>query len=77
MPPNINMAHGKGDEERIDLDEFFEEMISIIEKRMRKQEESMMRMESEIKDLKSGIQKLSGKGDMKIDKSVLKILKQL
>lgn len=71
------MAHGKGDEERIDLDEFFEEMISIIEKRMRKQEESMMRMESEIKDLKSGIQKLSGKGDMKIDKSVLKILKQL
>ncbi|MBN2330402.1 MAG: hypothetical protein JXC85_01175 [Candidatus Aenigmarchaeota archaeon] len=71
------MAAGKDDEERIDLDEFFEEMISIIERRMRKQEAAIAKVESEIKDLKSGMQKLSGRGDLKIDKSVLKVLKQL
>jgi hypothetical protein len=71
------MAAGKTDDERIDLDEFFEEMVSIIEKRMRKQEAALARLETEINGLKSGLQKLSGRGNLKIDKSVLKVLKQL
>jgi hypothetical protein len=71
------MAEGKGGEERIGIDDFFEEMISLIEKRMRKQEESIARMQAEMKELKRGLQQLSGKGELKIDKSVLKVLKQL
>ena len=71
------MPRGESKEDIIDIDEFLNEMVSLIEKRMKKQEESIREMESEIKKMKASMSGLSKSGEVKIDKSVLKVLKQL
>lgn len=65
----------KGDEDYVSIESFIEEMVSIIEGRLRKQEEAIARMEAEVKALKSSVKK-SAKGELKIDKSVLKVIRQ-
>jgi hypothetical protein len=60
-------------EEYVDINSFMDEMVSIIEKRLRAQEEAIATIEMNVAEIKKS---LSGKSGVKIDKSVLKILKQ-
>ena len=60
-------------EEYVDINSFMDEMVTIIEKRLRAQEEVIARIEMDVAGIKKS---LSAKNGVKIDKSVLKILKQ-
>jgi hypothetical protein len=60
-------------EEYVDINAFMDEMVELIEKRLRAQEDAIAKIEVNV----AGIRKsLSGKNTVKIDKSLLKILKQ-
>jgi len=61
--------------EYLEIGEFLEEMVATIEKRMSRHEKSIAEMRSEISRLKAAIENAPDSG-VKIDKSVLKILKQ-
>ncbi|MFH0956302.1 MAG: hypothetical protein V1813_00405 [Candidatus Aenigmatarchaeota archaeon] len=60
-------------EEYVDIDSFMDEMVAIIEKRLRAQEEAIAKVEMNVAEIKKS---LSGKSKVKIDKSLLKILRQ-
>jgi hypothetical protein len=60
-------------EEYVDINSFMDEMVAIIEKRLRAQEEAIANIEMNVTEIKRN---LSGKNNVKIDKSVLKILRQ-
>jgi len=63
--------------DEVEINDFLEEMISILETRLERQEESISAIETEIKGLRAAMDGISRKGGpMKIDKSVLKVLRQ-
>ena len=63
--------------DEVEINDFLEEMISILETRLERQEESISAIETEIKGLRAAMDGISRKGSpMKIDKSVLKVLRQ-
>jgi hypothetical protein len=57
----------------VDINSFLDEMVALIEKRLKAQEEAIARVEFEVDAIKKSV---SEKGPVRIDKSVLKILKQ-
>lgn len=59
--------------EYVDINSFLDEMVALIEKRLKAQEEAIARIEFDVDEIKRSIPE---KGPVKIDKSVLKILKQ-
>lgn len=59
--------------EYVDINSFLDEMVALIEKRLKAQEEAIARMEFEVDEIKRSV---SERGPVKIDKTVLKILKQ-
>jgi hypothetical protein len=63
-------------EEYIDINAFLEEMVSMINNRLKKQEETIGRLEADICRLKSLAGKEPKEKPVRIDKSVLKILRQ-
>jgi len=67
----LNMAK----EEKIDLDAFFEEMVSLVNERLKKQELVIGNLRKDVNKLKNSISLLNRSSSLKIDKSVLKILK--
>jgi hypothetical protein len=69
------MGAGKEDE-YLEINAFLEEMISIIDQRLKRQEKSIARLESEIKRLKGVLDGISKSRGPKIDKTFLKILRQ-
>jgi len=62
-------------EEKIDLDAFFEEMVSLVNERLKKQELVIGNLRKDVNKLKNSISLLNRSSSLKIDKSVLKILK--
>jgi hypothetical protein len=60
-------------QEYVEINSFLDEMVSLIEKRLKSQEEVIARMEFEIEEIRRN---LSERGGVKIDKSVLKVLRQ-
>jgi uncharacterized coiled-coil protein SlyX len=66
----------KEGEERIGISAFLEEMISIIDARLKNQEKTIAAMQSELRRLRQELDEVSRSSGPKIDKSVLKILKQ-
>jgi vacuolar-type H+-ATPase subunit D/Vma8 len=68
------MAKKEGD--YLDIESFIDEMVSLVEKRLKAQEESIARMSAELKNVKRRVDGLSGKGNVRIDKSLLKVLRQ-
>jgi hypothetical protein len=59
----------------VDINSFLEEMVGLIEERLKAQEAAIARIESEVKRLKKSLEKPQERENM-IDKSVLKILRQ-
>jgi hypothetical protein len=57
----------------VDINSFLDEMVALIEKRLKAQEEAIARIEFQVDEIKRSV---SEKGTVRIDKSVLKILKQ-
>jgi hypothetical protein len=54
---------------KIDLESFLDEMVSVLEKRLKEHERAIKRLEKELSALKSG------KGRISVDKSVLRVLR--
>jgi hypothetical protein len=65
----------KTSEEFVDINSFLEEMVGLIEERLKKQEAAISRIESEVKRLKKSLERPKERKNV-IDKSVLKILRQ-
>ena len=65
----------KNSADYVDINAFLEEMVGLIEERLRKQEAAIGRIESEVRKLKKSLEEPSGRKSA-IDKSVLKILRQ-
>ncbi len=65
----------KTSEDYVDINSFLEEMVELIEERLKKQEAVIARIESEVKKLKKSLEKPQERKNV-IDKSVLKILRQ-
>lgn len=63
------------EEGKIDLDAFLEEMVSLVNERLKKQELVIDNLRKEVDKLKGGIRSLDRGKSLKIDKSVLKVLK--
>lgn len=63
------------EEEKIDLDAFLGEMVSLVNERLKKQESTINGLRKDVSKLKMSIYSLSKSGSLKIDKSVLKVLK--
>jgi hypothetical protein len=57
-------------DEKIDLEKFLEELVSMIEKRLSKQEREISKLRKEVASLKP-----SGKGRLRVDSSVLRVLR--
>ena len=63
------------DVDKVDLNEFLEEMVRLIDERLRKQETAIARIDADVKRINRTLEKPSEK-DNRIDKSVLRILRQ-
>lgn len=62
-------------EEKVDLDAFLDEMVSLVNQRLKKQELVIDNLRKELNRLKNDIHSLDKGSILKIDKSVLKVLK--
>lgn len=62
-------------EEKIDLDAFLEEMVSLVNERLKKQELIINGLRKDVNKLERSIYSPNKTGSLKIDKSVLKVLK--
>jgi len=62
--------------ELVDIDEFLEDMIGAISERLKKQEESIRKVQDDVRRLKLALNDISSEGGLRIDKSVLKLLRQ-
>ncbi len=62
-------------EDRVDLNAFLDEMVRLIDERLRKQEASIAKLTADVIKLRKDTEKPSD-SDSKIDKSVLRILRQ-
>ena len=62
-------------EEKVELVAFLDEMISLVNERLKKQELVIDNLKKEVDKLKKDIHSLDKGKSLKIDKSVLKILK--
>lgn len=63
------------EEEKIDLDAFLGEMVSLVNERLKKQELVIEGLRRDVDKLKKSISLLNKGSSLKIDKSVLKVLK--
>jgi hypothetical protein len=68
------MAKVKG--EYVPLESFLEEMVSLVDARLKKQDERITALEARILETAKALRRISGEKELKIDKSVLKIMKQ-
>ena len=64
----------KNSDNYVDISSFLEEMVGLIDERMKKQEAAIARVQSELKGFKKSME--TDEKGKKIDKSVLKILRQ-
>lgn len=63
------------EEEKLDLDTFLAEMVSLVNERLKKQESVIEGLRKDMDRLKGNISLLNKGSSLKIDKSVLKVLK--
>jgi hypothetical protein len=57
-------------DEKLDLESFIEELVSVLDKRLKRNEEAIRQLERELRSLKS-----AGQGGIRMDSSVLKVLR--
>lgn len=60
-------------DESLDLNSFLDEMVSLINRRFKKQEKRIAELEKMVDDLRDRIER-TGKGKPQIDKRVLRVL---
>ncbi len=66
----------KKKEEYVTVEDFLEEMVSVINSRLEKQDHAISTIESHIDSVKKSVDRLSKERNLKIDKSVLRVIKQ-
>ncbi len=66
----------KKNEDYVTIEAFLEEMVTIINSRLEKQDQRISGIESGTASMKKMIERLSRERNLKIDKSVLKVIKQ-